>query len=170
MATRRTLVLLMTLMPTVAWSAPATLDCVLEAAHRQSVPANVLLAVASIEGGKNNQYVRNTNGSYDMGHFQINTIHWKKGGAFYQHPTIRPEIVASNGCYNAELAAWLIGRAIRQSNKQEFWAKVADYHSKTPEFNRIYRKKLIPLAKRWGDWLQVHYASNASIENKQVSN
>lgn len=40
---------------------PATVKCVIEAANKQAVPANLLLALASIEGGKNGQEVLNTN-------------------------------------------------------------------------------------------------------------
>ncbi|WP_240533915.1 hypothetical protein [Aeromonas veronii] len=46
----------------------------------------MLLALASVEGGKNGQFVGNTNGSKDIGHFQINTIHWKQNGRFAQYP------------------------------------------------------------------------------------
>lgn len=35
---------------------------------------------------------------------------------------------------------------------------MANYHSKTPKYNAVYRSKLIPLAVQWGDWLQQRYA------------
>ncbi len=41
---------------------PATIECVVEAANRQGVPANVLLAISSIEYGRNGQLVKNKNG------------------------------------------------------------------------------------------------------------
>jgi len=65
---------------------PATIYCVIRAAQKQGVPANVLLALASVEGGKNGQFVGNTNGSRDIGHFQINTIHWKQNGRLRSTP------------------------------------------------------------------------------------
>lgn len=133
---------------------PASIECVIEAAHRQSVPANILLAIASIEGGKNGQLVRNTNGSIDIGHFQINTIQWKY--RFSRYP-IQVADVALRGCYNAELAAWLVSQHLAESSEQDFWTKAANYHSKTPKYNHIYREKLIPLSIRWGKWLTQHY-------------
>jgi len=136
---------------------PASIDCVIEAAIKQNVPANVLLALASIEGGKNGQFVGNGNGSRDIGHFQINTIHWGERGKFAKYPAITKEDVAWRGCYNAELAAWLLRDAIEEKTGQDYWTRAANYHSKTKEFNTIYRGKLIPLSKQWGDWLQKRY-------------
>lgn len=135
----------------------ASIDCVIEAARKQNVPANVLLALASIESGKNGQYVGNENGSRDIGHFQINTIHWGAKGKFAKYPSITKEDVAWRGCYNAELAAWLLRDAIEEKTGQDYWTRAANYHSKTKKYNTVYRSKLIPLAKQWGDWLQRRY-------------
>lgn len=135
---------------------PATIDCVIHAAHRQAVPANVLLALASIEGGKNGQFVKNSNGSSDIGHFQINTIHFGKKGQFSQHP-ITQQDVAWRGCYNAELAAWMLRQHINEPTGQDFWTRAANYHSKTPKYNTVYRSKLIPYSIKWGIWLQQRY-------------
>lgn len=132
---------------------PATIECVVEAANRQNVPANILLAISSIEYGKNGQLVKNKNGSLDIGHFQINTIHWGKNGVFTRHG-IKKEDVQWRGCYNAELAAWLLRRSLEENTGQGFWVKAANYHSKTPKNNAVYRKKLIPLAVKWGQYLE----------------
>lgn len=138
---------------------PATIDCVIRAAQKQGVPANVLLAIASIENGKNGQIVSNPNGSRDIGHFQINTVHWKKNGRFARYPSITQQDVAWRGCYNAELAAWLLRQHINEPTGQDFWTRVAYYHSKTPKHNAVYRTKLIHYAIRWGNWLQQRYAN-----------
>jgi hypothetical protein len=135
---------------------PADINCVIQAAQRQQVPANLLLAIASIEGGKNGQYVGNENGTQDIGHFQLNTTHWQRNGIFARFD-ISQEDVAWRGCYNAELAAWLLRQHLQAASDQDYWTKAANYHSKTPKFNRIYRSKLIPLAVRWGDWLRLQY-------------
>ena len=135
---------------------PANLDCVLAAAARQNVPANVLLGLSSIEMGKNGQAVRNRNGSYDLGHFQINTIHFGKNGIFTQMG-IHPDDAKWRGCYNAELAAYLLRLNLNEENGQDFWTKAANYHSKSPAANRKYRQKLIPLARQWAVFLTVRY-------------
>ena len=45
------------------------------AAVKYDVPANIILAVAEIEGGKPGRYVENTNGTYDVGTMQFNTAY-----------------------------------------------------------------------------------------------
>lgn len=141
---------------------PADVECVIEAAKKQFVPANVLLAIHSKEYGKNGQIsAKNSNGSVDLGHFQINTIHWKKGGSFAL-TSIKQEDVTWRGCYNAELAAYLLRQVLYAKNNQDFWTRAANYHSHTPKFNTIYKKDLIPLSIKWGKYLEQRY-STASI-------
>jgi hypothetical protein len=133
---------------------PATIECVVEAANKQDVPANVLLAFASIESGKNGQLVVNKNGTIDISHFQINSSNWLPGGAFAHYPSITKDDVQWRGCYNAELAAWLLHKHLTEDTDTDFWTRAANYHSRTPEYNAVYRGKLIPLSIRWGKWLQ----------------
>ncbi len=135
---------------------PATVECVVQAAARQSVPANVLLAIASIEGGKNGQQVGNGNGTKDMSHFQINTSTYKSELAPYG---VRLHDVQWRGCYNAELAAYLLRKRLSEKGSN-FWIKAANYHSKTPHFNQIYRKKLLVLSTQWARWLEYKYAAH----------
>lgn len=129
---------------------PATIECVVAAAQRHQVPANVLLAIASQEAGKNGQYVENKNGSQDIGHFQLNTIHWAEHGDLVG---IEQEDAAWRGCFNAELAAWVLQQRLAEAG-QDFWTRAANYHSRTPEFNARYRESLIRWSQRWGAWLR----------------
>ena len=139
-------------------TSPANIECVIKAANRQAIPANVLLAIYSIEAGKNGQSVKNSNGSSDLGHFQINTIHWKPNGILTKL-NIRREDVQWKGCYNAEVAAYLVRLAINENSQQDYWTRVANYHSKTFSANNNYRAKLIPLAQNWGHFLAKEYGS-----------
>ncbi len=137
---------------------PATIQCVIEAANKHSVPAHVLLGIASKEYGRNGQTVRNTNSSYDMGHFQLNTIHFRPGEAFSH---INKEDARWRGCYNAELAAWHLNRQLTRKGKEgvDFWTRAGGYHSWTPGPNRIYvhgtakNKGLKHYAQEWLVWL-----------------
>lgn len=138
---------------------PADVSCVIQAAIKHGVPANILLALSSVEGGKNGQFVLNKNGSYDMGHFQINTIHFSGGEVFGK---IDKNDAAWRGCFNAELAAMLLQKRLTAPGTADYWVRVANYHSATPKYNAIYRSKLIPLAARWGKWLQVNYQTSVS--------
>ncbi|UXI68327.1 transglycosylase SLT domain-containing protein [Tahibacter amnicola] len=131
---------------------PASVACVIEAARRQRVPANILLAIATIESGRNGQRVTNKNGTQDIGHFQINSIHWRGDLA-----VVAQEDAAWRGCYNAELAAWILHRHLADPAEPDYWTRAANYHSRTPRFNAIYRGKLVPLAQRWGEWLRAHH-------------
>lgn len=135
---------------------PATIECVIGAAQRRGVPANVLLGIASIEMGGNGDRLQNANKSHDLGHFGINSIHFRPGEPLAK-AGVRPQDVAKNGCYNAEVAAWLLAGHLRRQRGENFWVWAANYHSTTPEFNAVYRKKLIRFSEEWGRWLQYRY-------------
>jgi soluble lytic murein transglycosylase-like protein len=141
---------------------PASIACVINASNYQGVPANVLLAIGSMEGGKNGQAVRNKNGTYDLGHMQINTSTYKSEIAKYG---IRMEDVRWDGCKNVEIAAYLLKKRLSENNGQDFWTKVANYHSKTPMYNSRYKDKIQPLAHKWASWLQEQY-KNAQVVYK----
>lgn len=136
---------------------PATIECVVQASEKQGVPANILLAIASIEGGKNGQTVRNTNGSFDVSHFQINTGTYKVELAPYG---VKMNDLQWRGCYNAEVAAYLLKKRIDEpGNTSNYWTKAANYHSRTPVYNTIYRKKLVALSAEWANWLEHKYSA-----------
>ncbi|MBK9663459.1 MAG: conjugal transfer protein TrbN, partial [Nitrosomonas sp.] len=48
--------------------------CSIAAAIKNEIPANILLAIAEKEGGKPGQWVRNNNGTYDVGVMQFNNF------------------------------------------------------------------------------------------------
>lgn len=146
--------------------APANMACVHRAASAYSIPNNVMLAIASIERGKNGQVVQSPNGTVDLGHFQINSIHFKPGGDLYKSGIGYKEIL-ENGCYNAYIAAWMLSERIKSSKKQSFWAQASDYHSRTPKFNSIYRDKLIRYSIKWGRWLETQPDKKFTIVNKR---
>lgn len=144
---------------------PATVECVIQAAAKRQVPANVLLGLASIEHGKNGQIVRNkSNDSYDISHFQINSNTFKSELEPYG---IKLSDVQWRGCYNAELAAFLLSKRLNEARyqHQDFWTRAANYHSKTPKFNAIYRAKLVKLSTEWANWL-THNNSDVQITYK----
>jgi soluble lytic murein transglycosylase-like protein len=138
---------------------PASVECVVQAAAKQNVPANVLLAIASIESGKNGQVVSNTNGTSDISHFQINTATYKAELA--PHGVTLHDL-QWRGCYNAEMAAYLLSKRLNERGAQDFWTKAANYHSKTQKYNAIYREKLVPLSAGWANWLKASYSVNIS--------
>ena len=47
--------------------------CSITPAIKYEIPANILLAIAEKEGGRPGQWVRNSNGTHDVGSMQFNT-------------------------------------------------------------------------------------------------
>lgn len=131
----------------------ATLNCVISAAHQEGVPLHVFLGIHSMERGRNGQTVQNKNKSLDMGQFQVNTIHFKKGGMF-QH--IDRNHATNDGCFNASLAAKLLRDRLNSKRiSNDFWFRAAGYHSWTPALNYKYQKGLIKYANQWQNWLSL---------------
>lgn len=131
-----------------------TLQCVIEAANRQNVPVDLLLAINSIERGKTGQYVGNTNGTQDIGAFQINSIHLPRAATF----KASPQDLATRGCYNAEFAALLLSEALkhRLMQNKDVYTRAAGYHSWTPKHNAVYKKKLVGYLQQWQTWLRAN--------------
>ena len=123
--------------------------CSITAAIKYEIPANILLAIAEKEGGKPGQWVRNSNGTHDVGSMQFNTAYL---GDLAKHG-ITTDDVAQPGCYPFDLAAWRVRQHI-ENDKGDIWTKASNYHSRTPKYNSKYRADLIVKAVKWADWLE----------------
>lgn len=129
----------------------ADLNCVMAVAKNENVPLYVFLGIHSMERGKNGQTVGNKNKSLDMGQFQVNTIHFNRGGV-YSH--IDRNHATTDGCFNAALAAKLLKMQLSQTNRtNDFWTRAAAYHSWTPSYNAKYKVGLIKYSNDWKAWL-----------------
>ena len=122
--------------------------CSISAAVKYQVPANIVLAIAEKEGGKPGQWVKNKNGTHDVGPLQFNTAYLSNLTRY----GITANDVAAAGCYPYDLAAWRIRLHIRD-DQGDLWTKVANYHSRTPHYNAAYRADLMRRANKWADWL-----------------
>ncbi|PPD50871.1 MAG: hypothetical protein CTY13_00830 [Methylobacter sp.] len=136
--------------------------CSITAAAKYDVPANIVLAIAEKEGGKPGQWVRNTNGTHDVGPMQFNTSYLNQLAKY----GITPEDVASSGCYSYDLAAWRLAVHIK-NDKGDLWTKVANYHSRTPYYNEVYKADLMVRANKWADWLDA-FLKGGIVEVVQV--
>jgi hypothetical protein len=132
--------------------------CALGAALAYDIPANILLAVAEKEAGKPGQWVRNENGTYDVGALQFNTSYLRELHRF----GITPADVAAPGCYPFRLAAWRINGHIARDTG-DIWTRAANYHSRTPAHNARYRADLIRRAARWTTWLDKHFPTHDAV-------
>lgn len=130
---------------------PESIVCSISAAISYEIPANILLAVAEKESGKPGQWVRNTNGTHDVGVMQFNTSYLAELSRY----GIRPEHVAAKGCYPYQLAAWRLRGHIK-NDTGDIWTRAANYHSRTHRFNMVYRTDLMTRANKWADWLETY--------------
>lgn len=145
------------MMPFVADMPPQIQErvvCSISAAVKYEVPANIVLAVAEKEAGKPGQWVRNTNGTHDVGPMQFNTTYLRDLARY----GIKADDVAAAGCYSYDLAAWRLRMHIR-NDKGDLWTKAANYHSRTPRYNTVYRADLIRKATKWADWLEARFVT-----------
>jgi hypothetical protein len=128
--------------------------CSISAAAKYEVPANIVLAVAEKEGGKPGQWVRNTNGTHDVGPMQFNTAYLNTLARY----GIAAADVAAAGCYPFDLAAWRLRQHIK-NDSGDVWTRAANYHSRTYIYNTTYRADLIVKAVKWADWLEARFVT-----------
>ncbi len=126
--------------------------CSVAAAVYYQIPANIILAVAEIENGKPWQWVRNANGTHDIGSMQFNTTYINELAKY----GITADDVAASGCYSYNLAAWRLRGHIKHDSG-DIWTRAANYHSRTPQYNSVYRAKLRVKASKWASWLEAHF-------------
>lgn len=122
--------------------------CSVLAAVKYDVPANIILGIAEIENGSPGKWVENTNGTRDVGPMQLNTTYLAELAKY----GISEFDAARAGCYPYALATWRVRMHIQNDNG-DIWSRAANYHSRTPKYNQIYRRKLITAAQRWATWL-----------------
>jgi len=113
-------------------TAPLTLTCIADAAKAGGLPLAALVGILAAEGGKTGEALSNANGTWDMGGFQINTVHINELAAM----GIEPEQVLGDGCVNAHAAAWVLKREYARTG--DIWQAVGAYHSRTPHRRDAY--------------------------------
>lgn len=112
------------------------MNCVQSAAIYHGVNPALLGAVLMVESGMDHNAVRrNSNGSYDIGIGQVNSIHLSELRQY--------GVDASNlldACKGTYVSAWLLRRGFDRYGKT--WFAAASYHSVTPELNLRYQQRL----------------------------
>lgn len=113
-------------------------DCLLTAAEHYQVPVALMHAILKTEGGRPGLAVRNSNGSFDLGPMQINTI-WLTS---LQPLGITLPQLRDDYCVNVAVGAWILARALQrlplQPSRADVWQAAASYHSHTPLHNLRY--------------------------------
>jgi hypothetical protein len=79
---------------------------------------------------------------------------------FRTYPNTVSSLIMSQkpGCYAYDLAAWRVRLHIK-NDAGDIWTKAANYHSRTPEYNTVYRADLIARAVKWADWLEARFVA-----------
>ena len=113
-------------------TAPLTADCIMDAASSSGLPLAALIGILAAENGRMGEALRNDNGTWDMGAFQLNTIHVNA----LAEMGIAPETVLQNGCVNAYAAAWLLRKELNRTG--DIWQAIGAYHSRTPHRRDAY--------------------------------
>jgi hypothetical protein len=123
-----------------------TAACLAAAAHSYRLPPVYLYAILETEGGRVGQAVANTNGSYDLGPFQINSAWGKAIGQYWRIPVpLALERVRDNGCANAIIAAAILKKALIET-KGDYPKAIGFYHSHTEALAAVYRKTVLDTA------------------------
>lgn len=111
-------------------------SCMKTAAEKYSLSYDLLWAIAKQESGFNPRAVNvNTNGSMDIGAFQINTA-WL--------PTLAKFGITRASlfdfCTSAHVGAWVLAQNIRTYGNT--WNAVGAYNAKSPAKRMVYIKKI----------------------------
>jgi soluble lytic murein transglycosylase-like protein len=122
--------------------------CLLMAAQTYNVPPAVMLGIMHVEGGRVGQAVGpNSNGSYDLGPMQINTLWVPKLAKHWRVSTnVAYRMVKDDGCVNVNVAAWILRQKLNESGNLTL--AIAHYHSRTPRYGYSYARKVIGAMRR----------------------
>jgi hypothetical protein len=128
----------------LAFTLAARADCIDEAAAHHQVNAFVLRAIGWHESRLDPSAVaRNTDGSVDMGAFQINSTHLPD--------LARYGVTAASladGCVSAYVAAWHYRRQVDRFGNT--WLAVGAYHSRTAARSAWYANRIAAILMSWG--------------------
>jgi len=123
--------------------------CLMLAAQTYSVPPAVLVGIYQVEGGKPGQAVGNTNGTYDLGPMQINTI-WvpELADKWGVSNNTALQWVKNDPCTNMGVAAWILRGHMDRTG--DLATAISHYHSKTPKYGGPYKGRVISAMRSKG--------------------
>ena len=133
---------------------PVTLECFAREAARQSLEPIKLLSVMKVENGRVGTFSRNSNGTYDIGPMQINTVHLAEFSKVFgaTESTLR-SLLAYDGCFNVAVGAWLLRKRTNEAGG-DFWYGIGNYHSKSPpqrtRYIRTVHKTMTEISREIG--------------------
>ena len=116
--------------------------CFEEAGETYGISPLLLWGIAKTESSLDPQAInRNTNGSYDYGVMQINSIWYRTLGAETWN-------ALSDPCTNVRVGAWVLAQCIKRHGYN--WEAVGCYNSGKSERRKVYAKKVFHQLKLAG--------------------
>jgi soluble lytic murein transglycosylase-like protein len=123
--------------------------CLMLAAQTYQVPPAVLVGIMKAEGGEIGQQVKNTNGSYDLGPMQINTV-WipelAENWGVNEETALR--WVRDDACTNIGVSAWILRSHLNETDSLP--KAIQHYHSRTPHYGQPYKERVINIMRDYG--------------------
>lgn len=118
--------------------------CMMLASQAYNVPPAVLVGIYKAEGGKVGQEVANTNGTFDLGPMQINTLWMPELAQEWGVSKERArELVRDDPCVNVKVAAKILRGHLNETKNLALALEY--YHSRTPKFGKKYKKRVLDL-------------------------
>jgi soluble lytic murein transglycosylase-like protein len=115
-------------------------QCVQRAAKHYEISPFIIQTVVDIEGGKIGTVRKNTNGTYDLGVMQLNTVNFNKIKKRFPNTTYLDLILKP--CVNIYVGVWFLSESIKNANNN-LLKGVGNYHSKTPSIHATYLKRFL---------------------------
>ena len=120
---------------------PVTALCVQAHAKTYALHHDLLWAILIVEGGTVGEKTENSNGTFDSGPAQINSIHLDELKAL----GITEESLQNDGCENVRAQAHILKSKIANTTiqtEEDYLLAIAGFHSKTPKHAKRYVTKL----------------------------
>lgn len=139
---------------------PLRPECVIFYSNVYKVPISLIVAVLKNEGGWVGLKKENTNGSFDYGPMQINSI-WLDELKKYKIDEYR---LKNDGCINLMVGTWILSNKIHKYNT--FYEAVGRYHSNTPKYKDKYANRIFANLYKKHDVKKMLERINRNIEKK----
>jgi soluble lytic murein transglycosylase-like protein len=115
-------------------------QCVQKAAKHYGISPVIVKTLVDIEGGRIGTVRKNTNGTYDLGVMQLNTVNFDK--IKKRFPDITHLDLILKPCVNIYVGTWFLSKSIISANNN-LLKGIGNYHSKTPSIHARYLKRFL---------------------------
>jgi len=110
-------------------------QCLTDASRYFGIDPEIAFTLYDNEGGKVGSFIKNKNGSYDIGPMQINSSNLNEIKKHF--PAVTWKVLAYDACASFWVGTWWLYRKIVDRNGNVFEG-VADYNSRTPKVRARY--------------------------------